>query len=206
MKTISKFLRDSLKLALFELGAGYYARKLIAGPETDLRREFIDSLALPLSNGNGRPFRVLDVGCGPGYVSQALAQRGLDVTGVDRSRRLLQIARKLASRRNIRLRLERSSSHNLPMSVTRMRQYAAESRLTSRDTGKLIAWATAASFNRRFEETELHQLLTFAGLVNVSFDRRMGGMVLFSKASVPLSFTLQDSYQCADGRLQAATP
>lgn len=231
MKLISKFVRDSLKWALFELGAGYYAKKLATGPEADLRREFIDSLALSSHNGKGSPCQILDVGCGPGHVGQELAQRGFDVTGIDRSRRLLQIAKRLSSRRKISLRLLRTPSHDLPfsdasfdcslatgviywvedpestvsemvrvtrpggtvclldphssMSVARMRQYAAASLLTSRDARKLIAWATAASFNRRFEESELHGLLTCAGLVNVSFERRLGGMVLFSKAVVP---------------------
>jgi 2-polyprenyl-3-methyl-5-hydroxy-6-metoxy-1,4-benzoquinol methylase len=233
VKTISNFLRDSIKWALFELGAGYYARKLASGPEADLRREFINSFALPASNqsnGDSRTSRILDVGCGPGHITQALAQRGFDVTGVDRSRRLLQIARKLALRRNIPLCLHRTPSHDLPfadasfdcslatgviywvehpestlcemvrvtrpggtvslldphrsMSVSRMRHYAAESFLTRRDSRKLIAWATAASFNRRFEEGELHGLLSRAGLVNVSFERRLGGMVLFSKGVV----------------------
>jgi ubiquinone/menaquinone biosynthesis C-methylase UbiE len=228
---ISDFFRDSLKWALFELGAGYYARKLAAGPEADLRREFIDSLPLSSHNGEGSPCRILDVGCGPGHVSRLLAQRGFDVTGVDRSRRLLRIAKRLASRRKTCLRLFRAHSHDLPfsdgsfdcslatgviywieyaeptlfemvrvtrpggaiclldphssMSVIRMRNYAAASRLTNRDTRKLIAWARAASFSRRFEESELHELLTCAGLVNVSFERRLGGMVLFSKGVVP---------------------
>jgi ubiquinone/menaquinone biosynthesis C-methylase UbiE len=231
VKAISKSFRDSLKWALFELGAGYYARKLATGPEADLRREFIDSFALPAANGNPLSSRILDVGCGPGHVTQALAQRGFDVTGVDRSRRLLEIAKRRSSRRNIPLRFLRTPSHNLPfadasfdcslatgviywiehpestlremvrvtrpggtvslldphcsMSVSRMRHYAAESTLTRRDTRKLIAWATAASFNRRFEETELHKMLVRAGLVNVSFERRLGGMVLFSKGLVP---------------------
>src|SRR5215470_11866796 len=112
--TVSGFLRDSFKWALFELGAGYYARKLATGPEADLRREFIDSLALSSCNGKRSPCRILDVGCGPGHVSQELAKRGFDVTGIDRSRRLLQIAKTLSSRRNISLRLLRTPSHDLP--------------------------------------------------------------------------------------------
>ena len=33
-----KLLRDPFKQLLFELGAGYYARKLATGPEADIRQ------------------------------------------------------------------------------------------------------------------------------------------------------------------------
>ena len=253
MKPISKFFRDSFKWALFELGAGYYARKLAVGPEADLRREFIDSFVVPAfnrSNGNSRPSRILDVGCGPGYVAQALANRGFDVTGVDRSRRLLQIAKKLASHRMIPVRLHRTPSHELPfadasfdgslatgviywvqhpestlremvrvtrpggtvslldphcsMSVSGMRHYASKSLLTRSDTRKLITWAMSASCNRRFEEAELRRLLRRAGLVNVSFERRLGGMVLFSKGTVPVSQEIGESQIL--GNISSACP
>jgi hypothetical protein len=65
VKAISKVLCDGVKWALFEVGADCYARKLAAGPEADLRREFIDSFALPATNGNSVISRILDVGCGP---------------------------------------------------------------------------------------------------------------------------------------------
>ncbi|MDH3060935.1 methyltransferase domain-containing protein, partial [Gordonia alkanivorans] len=48
---------------------------------------FIDSVA-----GIGP---VLDVGCGPGTVTAYLADRGLDVTGVDLSPRMIENARRL---------------------------------------------------------------------------------------------------------------
>lgn len=41
-----------------------------------------------------RGARVLDAGCGPGQMSQELAQRGADVVGVDISPALIEIARK----------------------------------------------------------------------------------------------------------------
>jgi ubiquinone/menaquinone biosynthesis C-methylase UbiE len=110
--------RDQIKWLLFELGAGYYSRKLATGPEAELRGEFVESMVLPAAQShvqaNGSAFRLLDVGCGPAHVARALAQRGYDVTGVDRSPRLLHIAKKLAARQNIRLRLERASTDDLP--------------------------------------------------------------------------------------------
>src|ERR1700760_2662093 len=39
--------------------------------------------------------RVLDVGCGPGFVTAYLAERGVDVTGVDLSPRMIEHARRL---------------------------------------------------------------------------------------------------------------
>jgi SAM-dependent methyltransferase len=41
---------------------------------------------------SGRPARVLEVGCGPGYLSLEMARAGFDVTGVDLSTRCVEIA------------------------------------------------------------------------------------------------------------------
>jgi ubiquinone/menaquinone biosynthesis C-methylase UbiE len=226
--------RDPFKWLLFELGAGYYARKLATGPEAELRREFVEHMVLPEAqaharNATGR-FRILDVGCGPAHVARALAQQGCDVTGIDRSTSLLRIARKLAVSQRVPLRLEHASTDALPfadatfdcalatgviywvehhektlremvrvtrpggtivsldphasMSVARMQAYSTEHSLTRRDARKLSRWATAASFNRRFEEAELRRLFDSAGLVNLVFEQRLGGMAWFSKGEV----------------------
>lgn len=100
--------RDWLKWLLFELGAGYYARKLATGPEADLRREFADFLS-PLPGTC-----VLDVGCGPGHLARWLARRGCQVTGVDRGWRLIRIARRLATREGVPVRFERAPGEQLP--------------------------------------------------------------------------------------------
>jgi ubiquinone/menaquinone biosynthesis C-methylase UbiE len=228
---ISKYFRDPFKWFLFEVGAGYYARKLATGPEADIRRDFVEFLNLaPAQNGNPL-VRLLDVGCGPGHVTRALARRGYDATGVDRSVRLLQIARRNARREGLQTKFERSSSNMLPfadssfdcaiatgviywvehpletlremvrvvrpggaistldphasMSIPRVRAYNSEHQLNRRDSRKMTAWATSAEFNRRFEEPDLRKLLTDAGLGSLTLERRMDGMVWFSKGIVP---------------------
>ena len=216
---------------LFELAAGYYARKLASGPEADIRREFVRSLRLPPSGNGHGTLRVLDVGCGPGHVARELAQAGYDVTGVDRSRRLLQIARKLATRESSSVHFYLSRAEELPfpdgsfdccyatgviywvenlaatlremvrvtrcagtvatldphasMSVTRVLAHAHENGMNARDTRKMVAWATVAQCNRRFEEGHLRQLLTDAGLESLTLEQRLGGMVWFSRGTVP---------------------
>jgi len=228
---ISKYFRDPFKWFLFEIGAGYYARKLATGPEADIRRDFVEFLNLaPAQNGNAR-VRLLDLGCGPGHVTRALARRGYDATGVDRSVRLLQIARRNARREGLQTKFERSSSNRLPfadgsfdcaiatgviywvehpletlremvrvvrpggaistldphasMSIPRVRTYNSEHHLNRRDSRKMTAWATSAEFNRRFEEPDLRKLLTDGGLGSLTLERRMDGMVWFSKGIVP---------------------
>jgi ubiquinone/menaquinone biosynthesis C-methylase UbiE len=227
--------RDPFKWLLFELGAGYYARKLATGPEAELRREFLEHMVLPAARAHAcktaGQFRVLDVGCGPAHVARALAQQGCDVTGIDRSPRLLRIAGRLAARQKIHLRLERAPSDALPfadatfdcslatgviywvehhvktlcemvrvtrpggtivsldphasMSASGMRAYSIQHSLSRRDARKLSRWATVASFNRQFSEPELRHLFESAGLVNLVFEQRMGGMAWFSKGEVP---------------------
>ena len=156
---------------------------------------------------------------------------GYDVTAVDRSRSLLRIAKKLATRECTDVRFHLSPAEKLPfpdssfdycyatgvvywvehlaatlsemvrvtrpsglvasldphasMSVTKILAYAREKCLNARDTRKLVAWATSAQCNRRFEESHLRRLLTDAGLQSLTLEQRFGGMVWFWKGTVP---------------------
>src|SRR6476646_4447746 len=76
------------ELAAF-LGPAYLRNAFTYGTEQEVAYLW-DRLAL-------QPWRrVLDVGCGPGRHSLALARRGIDVVGVDHSREFIDLARTAA--------------------------------------------------------------------------------------------------------------
>ena len=59
----------------------------------DINREWVIDPALFEMAGDVRNLRVLDAGCGNGYLSRVLAKRGAHVTGVDLSSKLLKEAK-----------------------------------------------------------------------------------------------------------------
>ncbi|URN04110.1 class I SAM-dependent methyltransferase [Actinomadura madurae] len=84
-------VRDS-----YDRVAGNYADMVVTTGIGDIRRHpwhkaSIDAFADSV-RGLGP---VLDVGCGPGTVTAYLAERGLDVSGVDLSPRMIENARRL---------------------------------------------------------------------------------------------------------------
>lgn len=220
------FSSDWLKELVFEIGAGWYARKLAAGPEAELRREFVAWLAPPPGT------HVLDVGCGPGHLARLLAGRDCRVTAVDRGRRMLRIASRLAVAEKTPVSFVRACAGRLPFAdgsfdltlatamvyfvpqpemvlremarVTRpgglvasldpadsmttkaMRLYSAKQKLNRKDSRKLILWARAAeTMGQRFTESELRALFGLARLAELRLERRLGGMVWFSRGVKP---------------------
>ncbi|HEV2299424.1 MAG TPA: class I SAM-dependent methyltransferase [Candidatus Acidoferrales bacterium] len=105
---------DYLKWLLFEIGAGYYSRKLASGPEADLRADFAEFLIHSAPRRAGAPLSVLDVGCGPGHLARLLAQENCQVTAVDRSIRLLRLARRWAKREGVTVNFQNSMADSLP--------------------------------------------------------------------------------------------
>src|SRR5947207_158003 len=80
-----------------------------AGDRRDVAR-LLELLQLPVGA------RVLDVPCGQGRHSHLLAEAGFDVTGVDYSRFLLDVARQRGT--SSRLRYHRADMRTLPASWT----------------------------------------------------------------------------------------
>jgi len=72
--------------------ASQYAQKMtereLAGVESDANMSRFLQIV-----GDVSGLTVLDAGCGEGYLSRILAQRGANVTGIDISSRLIEMAR-----------------------------------------------------------------------------------------------------------------
>ncbi|MBX7207340.1 MAG: methyltransferase domain-containing protein [Verrucomicrobiaceae bacterium] len=92
----------------WEKSAGWYDR-IIGERGSELYRTVVIPSALDMLRP-ARGERVLDLGCGQGVFSRALADAGAQVTGVDASRTLVTTARKYPSRTPVRY-LERDAAH-----------------------------------------------------------------------------------------------
>ncbi len=81
---------------IYDLFYGYQKRRF----NTDLDRIFVE---LGLHEFDFQPCNnVIDLGCGTGALCSVLKQRGLDVTGVDRSEKMLRYAMRKKENQSIR--------------------------------------------------------------------------------------------------------
>lgn len=68
------------------------------GRDAPANRELVERTADELAKVVAPPGPVADLGCGPGAHALALARRGYDVVGLDRSPRMVEVARTRAGR------------------------------------------------------------------------------------------------------------
>lgn len=71
-------------------------------------------LIVLLENGHVKPCKVLDIGCGEGYISVYLASKGFDVTGIDISSNAVKLAEKHAKENNVRCNFMQLDWKDLP--------------------------------------------------------------------------------------------
>jgi ubiquinone/menaquinone biosynthesis C-methylase UbiE len=102
---------DSVEL--WERLAAWYDRK--QGNEGDLwHRSLIDPCLLKVL-GEVKEQRALDLGCGNGYVSRILARRGAEVTGIDVSFPIVQLAKEREMRMPLGVKYYTVDAANLRM-------------------------------------------------------------------------------------------
>jgi SAM-dependent methyltransferase len=83
------------------------------GKYGDAYREHIFNPALFRLMGDVSGLRILDAGCGTGYFCRLLAERGARVTGVDLSRRFIEIAQGYEQREPLGIEYSRANISNL---------------------------------------------------------------------------------------------
>ena len=76
------------------------------------RRNIFNPALFPLI-GNVKGKKILDAGCGNGYLSRLLAEKGAQVTGVDLSRRFIEIARHHEEKNPLDIKYEQANLANL---------------------------------------------------------------------------------------------
>ncbi len=81
----------------------------------DVAREFINNPAFFKLVGNVKGKTLLDAGCGEGYNTRILAERGAKTVGVDISPRMVELARQVEQREPLGIRYEVASFSDLSL-------------------------------------------------------------------------------------------
>ncbi len=83
--------------AFFEEMADFYARRQKARVFDERQAMFLEAGRAALRDSRTDQPRCLDLGCGPGAISVALAQLGFEVIGVDASKAMVELANEAAA-------------------------------------------------------------------------------------------------------------
>jgi len=86
-------------MSIYERFARFYTR----GPYPQYSERMAEIISSVLERFGARPRAILDVACGEGTFAVAMAKKGFQVTGIDRSSRMLEFARKRAERENVQV-------------------------------------------------------------------------------------------------------
>ncbi len=81
-------------MSFYDRFAYFYAK----GPYPRYSEKMVKLLPAVLARFDARPQTILDIACGEGAFAVAMAKRGFQVTGVDRSPQMLEFARERAGR------------------------------------------------------------------------------------------------------------
>jgi ubiquinone/menaquinone biosynthesis C-methylase UbiE len=73
-----------------------------------LARPYVIKLA-----GDVKNKRIIDIGCGEGYIARILAKKGAKVVGIDSSREMIKIAKKLSEKLNLNIEYRVGNALNL---------------------------------------------------------------------------------------------
>jgi ubiquinone/menaquinone biosynthesis C-methylase UbiE len=84
-------------MSIYERFAYFYAK----GPYLQFSERAAEVLSTVLERFDAKPRTVLDIACGEGTFAVAMAKKGLQVTGVDQSPQMLQLAKERAERENV---------------------------------------------------------------------------------------------------------
>jgi len=86
-------------MSVYERFARFYTR----GPYPLYSERMAETVSSVLERFGARPRAILDMACGEGTFAVAMAKKGFQVTGVDRSSQMLKFARERAERENVQV-------------------------------------------------------------------------------------------------------
>ena len=99
-------------MSLYEKFAGVYHR----GPYPAFALRMAEVLPVVLERFDCHPTRLLDIACGEGSFSAAMAHRGLHVTGLDRSKQMLAFGRQRSQTERLDIDWVEGNLRHLPFS------------------------------------------------------------------------------------------